>query len=112
MQIATREVNGVTVIAPTGKLTIGVGDVALRDAVRTALEAGKSKILVNLEGVTTIDSSGVGELVSSYTSVSNRGGRVKLCSVPPKVRDILYITQLITIFEVFDSEAEAVDSFA
>ena len=94
-----------------GKITIGVGDVALRDAVHQALNGGARNILVNLNEVTTIDSSGVGELVSTYTTVTNRGGKLKLLSLPPKVADILQITQLITVFEVFDSEAEAVASF-
>lgn len=111
MKINTRHSQGVTILEPKGKITIGVGDVALRDAVHEALEAGTKNILVNLAGVTTIDSSGVGELVSAYTTVSNRGGKLKLCNLPAKVNDILQITQLITVFEVFESESEALGSF-
>ncbi|MGW4895439.1 STAS domain-containing protein [Kitasatospora sp. NPDC004240] len=109
--INPRTVDGVTVLDVKGRITIGEGDMALRESVRTALEGGAKKILVNLENVTTIDSSGVGELVSSYTAVSNQGGRLKLVNLPPKVNDILAITQLITIFETYDSESEAVASF-
>ena len=112
MKIAMRQVGEVTVLEPSGKITIGVGDVALREAVVEQIEAGHLKILVDLAGVTTMDSSGIGELVSAYTTVSNRGGALKLLHLPPKVHDILAITQLITVFEVFDDEAEAVASFA
>lgn len=112
MKIAMRQAGEVTILEPSGKITIGVGDVALRDAVVEQIEAGHLKILVDLAGVTTMDSSGIGELVSAYTTVSNRGGALKLLHLPPKVHDILAITQLITVFEVFDDEAEAVTSFA
>ena len=111
MKIDARHDRGVTILSPKGKITIGVGDVALRDAVHEALEAGATNILLNLSGVSTIDSSGIGELVSAYTTVSNRSGKLKLVSLPPKVSDILQITQLIQVFEVYDSEQEAVASF-
>lgn len=111
MKIEARHDRGVTVLEPKGKITIGVGDVALREAVSEALEAGARNILVDLGGVSTIDSSGIGELVSAFTSVSNRGGKLKLVNLPPKVTDILQITQLITVFEVHDSLDEALASF-
>ena len=111
MKIEARHDRGVTVLEPKGKITIGVGDVALREAVARALEAGARNVLVDLGGVTTIDSSGIGELVSAYTTVTNRGGKLKLVNLPPKVTDILQITQLISVFEVFDSIDEALDSF-
>jgi len=111
MKIPARHRDGVTILEPQGKITIGVGDVALREAVNGALESGARSILINMQGVTTIDSSGVGELVSTYTSVSNRGGKLKLLRLPPKVTDILQVTQLITVFEVYDDEDEAVASF-
>ena len=111
MKIDVRQKSGVTILAPKGKITIGVGDVALRDAVHEALDAGGKNLLIDLAGVSTVDSSGVGELVSSYTTVTNRGGKLKLLNLPPKVSDILQITQLITVFEVFDDEEEAVASF-
>ncbi len=112
MKIDARHEQGVTIIEPKGKITIGVGDVALRNAVAEALEAGARNILVNLAGVSTIDSSGIGELVSAYTTVTNRGGKLKLENLPPKVTDILQITQLISVFEVHDNEAEALASFS
>ena len=111
MKITTREKNGVAILDCKGKITIGVGDVALREAVQEVVKAGQTQILINLEGVSTMDSSGVGELVSTYTTVTNRGGKLKLLNLPPKVTDILQITQLITVFETFDDEDEAVQSF-
>ena len=111
MKIEARHEHGVTILEPKGKITIGVGDVALREAVAEALEAGARNILFNLGGVSTIDSSGIGELVSAYTTVTNRGGKLKLASLPSKVTDILQITQLISVFEVHDTEREGLDSF-
>ncbi|MEM7353280.1 MAG: STAS domain-containing protein [Acidobacteriota bacterium] len=111
MKIDARHDRGVTILEPKGKITIGTGDVALREAVAEALEAGARNILADLGGVSTIDSSGIGELVSAFTSVSNRGGQLKLVNLPPKVTDILQITQLISVFEVHDSIDEAIDSF-
>jgi anti-sigma B factor antagonist len=111
MKIDVRNVSGVTIIEPRGKITIGVGDILLRDAVLEALEAGSRNILLNLQEVSTIDSSGIGELVSAYTTVTNRGGKLKLLHLPSKVQDILQITQLVTVFDVFDDEDEAIASF-
>lgn len=111
MKVSVRQSEGVTILDLSGKITIGAGDIALRNAVMEALNSGASKILVNLKDVTTIDSSGVGELVSAYTTVTNRGGKLKLSNLPSKVSDILQITSLITIFEVYDGEAEAIASF-
>ena len=111
MRINVRQNDDVTILEPKGKITIGVGDVALRKAVQDALQDGARNLLIDMSGVTTIDSSGVGELVSNYTSVSNRGGKLKLLNLPPKVNDILQITQLITVFEVYDDEAEAIASY-
>ncbi len=111
MKYSDRQIGDVTVLDIKGKITIGLGDIALRDAVMGALNHGATKLLINLKEVTTIDSSGVGELVSAYTTVTNRGGKLKLSNLPAKVSDILQITQLITVFEVFDNEAEALASF-
>lgn len=112
MAINERKRNDVTILDLKGKITIGAAEEALRDAVHRVLGAGAQKVLLNLQGVTTIDSSGVGELVSSYTSATNRGAKIKLANLPPKINDILTITQLITVFDVFDTEDEAVASFA
>jgi anti-sigma B factor antagonist len=111
MKIEKRVRDGVTILGVEGKVTIGKGDVALREAVQEVVNGGATKILVNLSGVTTMDSSGVGELVSAFTTVANRGGKLKLLNLPPKVNDILQITQLITVFEVFEAEDAAVKSF-
>jgi anti-sigma B factor antagonist len=111
MKINVRQRDGVTILEPRGKITIGVGDVALREAVHGELENGEKNILIDMNGVTTIDSSGIGELVSTYTSVKNRGGTLKLLRLPDKVSDILQITQLISVFETYDDEDEAVRSF-
>jgi anti-sigma B factor antagonist len=111
MKVTVRHRDGVSILDLKGKITIGVGDVALRDAVTGALDAGATNILLNLKGVTTIDSSGVGELVSSYTTVTNRGAKLKVVNLPPKVSDILQITQLVTVFDVYEDEDEAVSSF-
>ena len=111
MKIGERKQGDVTILDVKGKITIGVGDVALRESVGQALESGAKNLLINLADVSTIDSSGIGELVSAFTTVTNRGGKLKLSSLPPKVTDILQITQLITVFEVYDDEAEALGTF-
>ncbi len=112
MKISVRQQEGFTILEVKGKITIGAGDVALREAIQGALDAGGMKILVNLGGVSTIDSSGIGELVSAYTSASNSGAKLALVQLPPKVQDILQITQLVTVFDVFDDEAEAISSMS
>jgi anti-anti-sigma factor len=111
-EITSRKSGNVTILDVSGKITIGIGDVQLRNAVQEALNGGATKILLSLKDTTTIDSSGVGELVSSYVQSTNRGGKLKLVALPTKVRDILFITQLITVFEVYDDEKEAVASFS
>ena len=111
MNISQRQAGDVTILDVSGKITIGVGDVQVRDAVHMALGSGARNLILNLKNVTTIDSAGVGELVSAYTTVTNRGGKLKLVNLPAKVNDILQITQLITVFEVYDEEKEAVESF-
>ncbi len=111
MKIGERKQGDVTILDVKGKITIGVGDVALRESVGQALESGAKNLLINLAGVSTIDSSGIGELVSAFTTVTNKGGKLKLSSLPPKVTDILQITQWITVFEVYDDEAEALGTF-
>jgi len=111
MKVTQRQRDGVTILDLKGKITIGAGDLALRNAVLEALDGGATKILLNLADVSTIDSSGIGELVSAFTTVTNRGGKLKLLNLPSKVSDVLQITQLITVFDVFDDEGTAVASF-
>jgi len=111
MKITTRTVDGVEIVALEGKITIGSGDIQLREVISQCMNEGKTNILLDMGGVTTIDSSGIGELVGSFTTVTNRGGRLKLLHLPAKVTDLLQVTQLITVFEVHDKEADAVASF-
>lgn len=111
MQVTAQHRDGVTVLYPKGKITIGAGDVALREAIGGALEAGAKNILVNLKDVTTADSSGIGEMVAAYTTVTKAGGKLMLCELPSKVSDVLQITQLYTIFDIHDSEDEAIEAF-
>lgn len=112
MKVNVRQRDGVTILDLKGKITIGVGDVALRNAVQEAINGGAMRVVINLKDVTTIDSSGVGELVSAYTTATNRGAKLRLENLPAKVSDILQITQLITVFDVYDSEDDAVRSFS
>lgn len=112
MNVNTRQVGEVTILDLKGKITIGSGDVALRNAIQEVMNSGAKKILINMMDVSTIDSSGIGELVSAYTTATNRGAKLKLINLPAKVTDILTITQLITVFDVYDSEAEGISSFS
>jgi anti-sigma B factor antagonist len=112
MTFTTREVSGVTIVDLSGKITLGEGGVTLRDEVRKLVGEGQKKIVLNLAEVNYIDSSGLGELVSAYTAVKNAGGELKLLNLTSKVRDLLVITKLVTVFDVKDDEAAAVSSFA
>lgn len=111
MKSLIRDYGDVRVIELTGKITIGSGDVKLRELISAALEEGKPKILLDLAGVNAIDSSGIGEMVACYTTVKKRDGQLKLLRMSPKINDILQVTQLITVFDVFDTEQEALASF-
>ncbi len=111
MKATSRNVSGVEIISVQGKITIGAGDTQLRDVIANAINAGSSSILLDMSGVTTIDSSGIGELVGAFTTATNRGGKLKLLHLPAKLNELLHITQLITVFEVYANEEEAVKSF-
>lgn len=111
LEIKERQAGDVTILDMDGKITIGEGSVALRTAIRRLLEEGKKKILLNLAGVGYIDSSGIGELVSSYTAINKEGGQLKLLKLTQKLQDLLAITKLLTVFDVYDSEAEALNSY-
>src|SRR6201992_48410 len=112
MKLKTRQVDGVTILDLSGRITLGEGSVQLRDAVRDLLAKGSKQILLNLGDVNYIDSSGIGELVSAYTTVRNQGGDLKLLNMTKKVHDLLQITNLYTVFAGKDNEASAVASFA
>jgi anti-sigma B factor antagonist len=109
--VITREAGDVKVIGLQGKITIGAGDLQMREAIHRALDSGTKKILVDMKEVTTIDSSGVGELVGCYTTATHKGAKLKLVNLPEKIHDVLTVTQLITVFDFFDNEQDAIASF-
>ena len=111
LTIASREVDGITVLDLSGRITLGEGSVLLRDAIRDLIGKGQKHILLNMGDVNYIDSSGLGELVSAYTSARNQGAEVKLLNLTKKVHDLLQITKLYTVFDVKDDEASAIASF-
>jgi anti-sigma B factor antagonist len=104
-------VDGVNIVDCSGRITLGEGSVVLRDVVKELLGKGQKKILLNLGDVNYIDSSGIGELVSAYTTVKNQGGELKLLNLTKKVHDLLQITKLYTVFDVKDDETSAVKAF-
>jgi anti-sigma B factor antagonist len=112
VKLTTRQVGDVTVIDATGRITLGEGASTFRDLIRDLATKGSKKLLVNLGDVSYIDSSGIGEMVSGFTTVTNHGGQLKLLSLSKRVKDLLQITKLYTVFEVFDDEAAAVRSFS
>jgi anti-sigma B factor antagonist len=111
MKASTRQVDGVTIVDLSGRITLGEGSVVLRDTIKDLLGKGQKKILLNLGDVSYIDSSGIGELVSAFTSVRNQGGELKLLHLTKKVHDLLQITKLYTVFDVKDDEAGAIAAF-
>lgn len=111
LNMTERQAGDVTILDLSGKITIGEGSVQLREAVRKLLDDGKKKILLNLGDVAYVDSSGIGELVSSYTTTNNNGGQLKLLNLTKKIQDLLMITKLLTVFETFDNEEAALASF-
>jgi anti-sigma B factor antagonist len=111
MKATIRQVDSVIVIDVSGRITLGEGCAQLRELIRDQLSKGNKQILLNLADVTYIDSSGIGELVSAYTAVSNQGGQLKLLNLTKKVHDLLQITKLYTVFDIHDDEAKAIASF-
>ena len=111
MQIEERTVDGVTVLDLKGKMTLGEGDELLKDKVNSLMNQGRTKILLNLEGVPYIDSAGLGEIVRTYTTVSRQGGTMKLVNLTKRITDLLAITKLLTVFETYESEPEALKSY-
>jgi anti-sigma B factor antagonist len=111
LTIASREVDGVTVLDLSGRITLGEGSVQLRDAIRGLISKGQKNILLNLGEVNYIDSSGLGELVSAFTTAKNQQADVKLLNLTKKVHDLLQLTKLYTVFDIKDDEASAIASF-
>lgn len=112
VKLNTRVVGDVTVVDAAGRITLGEGASALRDLIRDLISSGNKKILLNLGEVSFIDSSGIGEMVSGFTTVSNHGGQLKLLNLTKRVQDLLQITKLYTVFDVFNDETTAIRSFS
>ena len=112
MQIDERAVGDVTILDLRGKITLGEGDELLKDKVNSLVNQGRKKIVLNLENVPYIDSAGLGEIVRTYTTVSRQGGSLKLLDLTKRITDLLSITKLLTVFETYDNEADAVRSFS
>ena len=111
MKIEERALENVVVLDLKGKLTIGEGDALLKETIQKLMEKGHNNLLLNLEGVPYVDSAGLGEIVRTYTTVSRQGGSLKLLNLTKRITDLLAITKLLTVFDTFESEAEAVSSF-
>jgi anti-sigma B factor antagonist len=112
MQITERSVGDVMVLDIKGKITLGEGDEQLKDKVNSLVNQGQRKMVLNLAGVPYLDSAGLGEVVRAYTTVSRQGGNLKLLNLTKRITDLLSITKLLTVFETFDSESDAVQSFS
>ena len=111
LDVKERPAGDVTILDLNGEVRIGEGSIALRDAIRKLAGEGKNKVLLNLAGVKYIDSSGIGELIANYTTVSRQGGQLKLLNLTDKIQNLLVITKLLTVFDVFEDEADALKSF-
>lgn len=111
LDVKERQAGDVTILDLNGSIRIGEGAVALRDAVRKLIGEGKKRVLLNLGGVSYMDSSGVGELIANYTSLSREGGQLKLLNLTDKIQNLLVITKLLTVFDTYDNEADALGSF-
>lgn len=111
LSIASREVDGVTVLDLSGRITLGEGSVQLREAIRDLIGKGQKKILLNLGDVSYIDSSGLGELVSAFTTSKNQSAALKLLNLTNKVKDVLQLTKLYTVFDIYDAEVTAIASY-
>lgn len=111
MTIHSREIDGVTILDVSGRITIGEGSVVLRERVREEISAGKQSIIINLADVNYVDSTGLGELISAFTTAKNRGLTLKLLNVTKRIHELMQITKLYTVFDVYDDEGSAVRSF-
>src|SRR5882672_2447697 len=112
MQIEERSAGDVTVLELKGKMTLGEGDELLKDKINSLVQQGRHKVVLNLGEVPYIDSAGLGEIVRTYTTISRQGGSMKLLNLTKRITDLLSITKLLTVFETYDNEADAVRSFA
>lgn len=111
MTFPVRSRESVTILEPSGKITIGRGDIELRDTVDEAIAAGSNRLIVDFRKVTRMDSSGMAELVAAYKRITEAGGQMKLLRLPSNIRDVLSITQIAQVFDIFDDEDDAISSF-
>ncbi len=111
LTIKQRDAEGITILDLSGRITIGQGSAQFRETIRQLMEQGRNRLLLNFADVSYVDSSGIGELVSAYTTLNNQGGQLKLLNLPKRIKDLLRITKLLTVFETFDDEAAALRSF-
>ena len=111
LDVKERQAGDVTILDLSGEVRIGEGSISLRDSIRKLADEGKNKVLLNLAGVKYIDSSGIGELIANYTTISRKGGQLKLLKLTDRVQNLLVITKLLTVFDSYDDEAEALKSF-
>jgi anti-sigma B factor antagonist len=111
LELNERQAGDVTILDMSGSVRMGEGAISLRNSIRGLNDEGKKKILLNLAGVKNIDSSGIGELIANYTTISRDGGQLKLLNLTDKIQNLLVITKLLTVFDSFDNEAEALSSF-
>jgi anti-sigma B factor antagonist len=111
LDVRERQAGDVTILDLSGEVRLGGGSVALRDSIRKLADDGKKHILLNLGGVKYIDSTGIGELIANYTTVNRQGGQLKLLNLTDRVQNLLVITKLLTVFDSYDNEAEALKSF-
>ena len=111
LEVRERQAGDVSILDLSGAVRIGEGSISLRNTIRSLVDGGKNKILLNLAGVKYMDSTGIGELIASYTTVSRGGGHLKLLNLTDKIQDLLVITKLLTVFDVYESESDALNSF-
>ena len=112
LDVKERQAGDVTILDLSGDVRIGEGAISLRDSIRNLADSGKKKVLLNLAGVKYMDSSGVGELIANYTTISRQGGQLKLLNLTDRIQNLLVITKLLTVFDSYDNEAEALKSFS
>ena len=111
LDVKERQAGDVTILDLSGEVRIGEGAVCLRDSIRNLADQGKTKVLLNLAGVKYMDSTGVGELIANYTTIKRQGGQLKLLNLTDRIQNLLVITKLLTVFDSYDNEAEALKSF-
>jgi len=111
LDVKERQAGDVTILDMSGEVRIGEGSIALRDSIRNLVDQGKNRVLLNLAGVKYMDSTGVGELIANYTTITRQGGQLKLLNLTDRIQNLLVITKLLTVFDAYDNEPEALKSF-